>query len=285
MTSVARRVASLAFFVALFLASDATPEIYRWTDDSGVEHFTQNLAEVPARHRPSARDAAKRPEPDRLQSFDGAPASRAAQRSRRARRLGDAHTVHFQPYGTLMMVEVVLNDQVRAPFLADTGASGISIPHSLAQQLGIRIDGSTPTVVVGTANGSVETPLVSLESVQLGSARVEGLRAHVSSSMEFGLLGGSFFNNFVYQVDAAQGVITMRENDAVRAGLTRAQWSERFARMRAPIRKLDERLEMGLERRKGRVAELERRRDVLGQALRELESEADRAEVPQVWRE
>jgi len=183
-----------------------------------------------------------------------------------------------------MMVDVRLNDRVVAPFLADTGASGIAIPQTLAQELGIRVGSDTPTVMVGTANGVIEEPLVRLDSVQLGGARVEGLHANVSSSMSFGLLGGAFFNNFIYQVDAAAGAITLVPNEGVRSGLTEAQWRARFRSLREPLDALETRLASGQDRRAGRISELETHREVLRRELGALEDEANRAGVPQAWR-
>jgi clan AA aspartic protease (TIGR02281 family) len=265
------------------IASPAAGEIYRWTDGAGRQHFTQDLNQVPPRHRDAARKAAAKPSGrDPLQSYSTPPSARASGRAR-ARR--GVHEINFERHGTLMMVQVQLNDHVVAPFLADTGASGISIPSAVAQELGIRIDAMTPTVVVGTANGNVVEPLVELDSVQVGGARVEGLHANVSSSMSFGLLGGAFFNNFVYQVDAAAGVITLAPNDSVRGGYTRAQWRERFGRVRAPLAVLEERLESGADRRPGRIAELEAHRRALRGELAKLENSADRALVPHGWRE
>lgn len=266
-----------------FTPGPAISEIYRWMDATGREHFTQDLNQVPPHHREAARSAASNTAgPDPLQTYSAPPSARSSAQSR-AR--GGLHEIHFQRYGTLMMVQVKLNDQVTAPFLADTGASGISIPHSVAQELGIRIDADTPTAVFGTANGDVEEPIVELDSVQVGSARIEGLRANVSSSMRFGLLGGSFFNNFVYQVDAAAAVIQLRPNDSVRGGLTRAQWLGRFHRLRAPLAAVEERLESGTDRRGGGVAELERHRRSLREELAKLDGMADRAGVPHGWRE
>ncbi len=286
MPPVSQRNALLAACAALALALAALPaagEIYRWTDDAGRQHFTQDLNQVPARHRDAARKAAAAPAgPDPLQTYATPPRARAPGRARGPH---GTHEIRFERYGTLMMVQVQLNDQVVAPFLADTGASGISIPHAVAQELGIRIDASTPTVAVGTANGTVVEPLVELDSVQVGSARVEGLHANVSSTMRFGLLGGAFFNNFVYQVDAAAGLITLAPNDSVRGGFTRMQWRERFVQVRAPLAAVEERLDAGVDRRPGRVADLEARRRALRGELARLEDMADRASVPQGWRE
>ena len=117
-----------------------------------------------------------------------------------------------------MVVDVTLNDRVSAPFVVDTGASDVSIPAELANQLGIRIGPETPYRRYTTANGIIAKPVVMLDSVQAGEARLEQVRASVSSSMEVGLLGGAFFNNFTFQIDPASNLIAVTRNDRVRAG-------------------------------------------------------------------
>jgi len=197
---------------------------------------------------------------------------------------GRSLQIPFVRNGTLMLVQVLLNDRIEAPFLVDTGASGISIPDSVARKLGVRIDADTPRLQVQTASGIVSEPLIQLESVQVGPARVEGLAALVNSSMEIGLLGGSFFNNFVYEVDAAASVITLRLNEGVRGGLAEGQWRERFRGARAELVRLTEYVaDQGEEA--PRRAELERSLRALHEAFEALEREANAADVPRSWRE
>jgi clan AA aspartic protease (TIGR02281 family) len=184
-----------------------------------------------------------------------------------------------------MRVDVQLNDQLSAPFLIDTGASGVDLPSHVAEQLGIRIRPDTPHINVITAAGVVARPVVTLQSVQLGRARVEGLEATVNPSMQIGLLGGTFFNNFVYQVDAAAGEILLVPNDRLRGGLDEAAWRARFESLRDPIARLDAYLESKEVVRQGERERLQRRRTALFDQLEELERRANRLEVPQAWRQ
>jgi clan AA aspartic protease (TIGR02281 family) len=192
--------------------------------------------------------------------------------------------IPFERRGTLMQVDVLLNGRVKAPFYIDTGASGVSIPWAVSQQLGIRIGPNTPRMRARTANGIVSEPVVQLNSVQLGPARVTNVSAAVSSSMDIGLLGGAFFNNFVYQVDAAAGIITLTPNPRVRGGLDRERWRERFEAIRQPLAKLEAYIEKGGFLDKGRVRELEQHREQLRASLEKLETQANHAGVPRGWR-
>jgi clan AA aspartic protease (TIGR02281 family) len=268
-----------------FVALSADSEIYKWTDEGGRVHFSQDLDDVPRKYR--VRSEAEAKSRDGLQTYtqtdrsaaDGAMPARYA-----VQQLGVPMQIPFERQGTLMKVDVRLNDVVTAPFLIDTGASGISIPYSVAEQLGVRIDDQTPRRAVLTANGKVSEPVVSLRSVQLGPARVENLETLVSGSMDIGLLGGSFFNNFVYQVDSAAGVIMLSPNAGVASGYTEEQWRERFRAVRKPLARLEAALDRGGFVNQDRVNQLEQRREELRAELESLEWNASRSNVPEDWR-
>jgi clan AA aspartic protease (TIGR02281 family) len=278
-------LASVLVLAALALGAPrpAGSEIYRWTDGEGRVHFTQDLGQVPASQRSQAERAARaRPErSNRLQTFKSPtpPARRAPRRS------GAALQIPFEKQGNAMVVYARINDRVTAPFLVDTGASDVSIPASVAARAGVRIGPDTPRAVYHTANGLVSSPVVTLDSVTVGGARMEGVRGSVSESMNVGLLGGAFFNNFTFQVDPAAQIITLLPNEGVRKGLSQAQWRERFDEVREQLDSVDRYLEENNLTDDSRVADLERRRERLRGRLEELEQAADRDQVPQSWRE
>jgi clan AA aspartic protease (TIGR02281 family) len=247
-------------------------------------HFTHDLGQIPPAQRPTARASAGEPAQDGFQTYATPHTMGSAKPSPRG---GHAATLRipFERRGTLMLVEALLNDRLTAPFLVDTGASGVMIPEQIASQLGLRIGSDTPRAPVQTANGVVAAPVVSLDSVQLGAARVEGLEALVSSSMSIGLLGGTFFNNFVYQIDAAASEISLVPNDAVRAGLSEAHWRERFRSLREVLTRIEGHLAQSVLTDESRVKELESRRASFASELERLDREADLAQVPQAWRE
>src|SRR5262249_49386544 len=147
--------------------------------------------------------------------------------------------IPFKRLGSLMRVDATVNDHVVVPFLIDTGASGVSIPTAYAAKLGVRVRSDTPSVAVTTANGVVARPLVPLQSIEVDGARVENLPATLDPELEFGLLGGSFFNNYVYRVDAARSVMTLVPNDQMRGGLDEAQWRKRFESYTDPLSRLE----------------------------------------------
>lgn len=278
--------------ISALVAGASSSEIYRWTDREGRLHFTERLEMVPPEHRASAVESVMRstepePEPaaDPFAPDAWEPAAPAPPAARRPARVGARVVVPFVREGTLMRVEAVLNDTVTAPFLVDTGASGVSLPSDVAQRLGLRVRPDTPHIRVVTANGEVTRPLVRLDAVEVGEARVEGLWATVNPSMDIGLLGGAFFNNFIYSVDAGAGVITLTPTDLLRGGLGEADWRRRFRSLIDPLTRLNAHLASGEVRRQNERAHLEARRKEIEVALEELQEEANRLDVPHAWRQ
>ena len=183
-----------------------------------------------------------------------------------------------------MRVQATVNGHQDIPFYIDTGASGVSIPANYARRLGIEVDRDTPRVQVSTANGVIAVPLVRLDSVKVGGAQVDGLMATVNPTMETGLLGGSFFNHFNYQVDPAARVISLERNHAVVSGLGEDHWRRRFREIRGPLTELEHYLDTEEISRPARRRELERKRDELRARLATLVVAANRDDIPHAWR-
>ena len=283
--TLAQRALRLAAAL-LAVAGPARAEIYRWTDAEGRVHFTEHIEQVPLEHRNAAREraSAARP-PERVHTYSGSPSDRPPAPASIRRTHGDEIEIPFTKLGPLMRVEAFVDDAVAIPFLIDTGASGISIPSTYLARLGVRIRPDTPRVQVTTANGVVSRPLINLRSVDLGGARVENLAATIDPGLEFGLLGGTFFNNYIYRVDAARGVMTLVANDQLRGGLGEAQWRERFESFNDPLERLEAYVNEHPYLDRHEQESLAARRQQLQAGLRELERHANELGVPQGWRE
>lgn len=278
----------LPLLAALVLAIPASAgEIYRWTDEQGRTHFTQDLSQVPRRHRSQARESAGSPGSGSLVRSERSapPARQAPSRSR-----SEVTRIKVQRAGTSMRVVALLNGRVRAPFLVDTGASDVTIPRWVADEIGIEIDERTRTQVYQTANGRIEEPVVTLDSVDLGGAVAENVSASISSTMPVGLLGLSFFNRFRYQVDPQQGLITLEpnglaENGYLRGGRSESEWRMQFRQLQGRRARVEARMGRLTPAHSRQIEGLSAEREQIDGQIHELEIEADRARVPQRWRE
>jgi aspartyl protease family protein len=289
-------VVLLAVALALFPPPNAAAEIFRWRDEQGRLHFSQDLNQVPPQHRAAAAagasEAGSGREIQRYESPPAAPRPDASKRSHSASQRAEGglvHRIRVQKTGSSMRANVRLNDRVVAPFILDTGASDVSIPEWVARELGLELEGAR-TRFYRTANGVVENAVVNLESVDLGGARVENVPASVSRSMSVGLLGLSFFNHFRYRINPADGVVTLRPNGLaeegrLRAGRSRAQWRSEFAQLHARRDAIEAALSESGSNRARRREQLRAALEEAERQLAILEGEADDARVPMQWRD
>jgi aspartyl protease family protein len=100
-------------------------------------------------------------------------------------------------------IEVILNGKYTKTFVFDTGASNVSIPEALANEIGLKADANTQTINVHIADGSsVPGKLMKIESIRVGKFVVENVDCIVMPLRDApALLGGAFLNNFNYKLD------------------------------------------------------------------------------------
>jgi len=272
------RRSAICLLALLLQTSDASSEIFRWIDEAGKLHFAQSIQQVPPQYRKQAFDKSAAKSDGSFQTYTKGtehPGSTASGKYR----------IPFVAEGTLMRVNAIVNGHLEVPFFIDTGASGVSLPASLASRLGISLGPNTQRITMQTANGKIELPLVRLDSVELAGARVEGLMATLNPTMRIGLLGGAFFNQFSYGVDPAASVITLERNHAaIVPNLSEDHWRKRFRKVRDSLEQLDTYLRNREGLDEPRREELEQKRVELEARLAALDRDANRDRVPRAWR-
>lgn len=274
----------------------SSAEIYKWRDAEGRLHFAQDLNQVPLRYRAQARSG-KLDEggTSPIQRYEAVPAAPRASALRGASRAGTSagggrvHRIRVERAGSTMRVNVRLNGSVVAPFFVDTGASDVVLPEWVAKELGLDLSDAR-TAFYGTANGTIQQALVTLDSVELGTAKATQVPASVSKTMSTGLLGLSFFNHFRYRFDPGAGMIHLQDNGLVesgqiRGGRSESQWRTQFAGLTARRKMIEAELERINPNWSRRKAELEGMIDEVDRQYAVLEDEADEARVPMQWRD
>lgn len=171
---------SLALSLALGAASPAFSQIYRWTDESGSVHFTDNLHAVPPEHR--ARAAAlddRLPPPQPVRSIPL-----------------EANEMGY-------LVEARLNGETSVRLILDTGATATVLSPAIARRLGLTVR-TDPPVVVRTAGGTVHAGLAEVGEIDVGGRKAGPLRVVVHDAVPGadGLLGMNFLGLFRVELDA-----------------------------------------------------------------------------------
>lgn len=198
-----RYIFRAVFLSALFFGfkSLLAADYYRWVDHNGVLHFTDNLHNIPETQRGNA---------GRVQSIEPPRASPPPIPIAPSKA-----SIPFERQGQVVIVEATLNKKAAAKFVVDTGASYTMISSAIAKELDIDTEQNRRTAPFQTANGVIQAPLVSLESINVGGMEIRNLTAAVhdvlADSRVAGLLGLNFLSNFRMDIDTQKGVLHLEK--------------------------------------------------------------------------
>jgi clan AA aspartic protease (TIGR02281 family) len=202
-TVIAGTVVGSVFLCALFVSSPAliAADYFRWVDENGVVHFTDNLHNIPETQRNGAGRIQSN-EPPRSQPPPVAPMPSKA-------------SIPFEKQGQVVIVEATLNKKTAVKFVVDTGASYTMISSAVAKELDIDTEQNRKTAPFQTANGIIQAPLVNLESIAVGGIEILNLTAAVHDAIPdakvAGLLGLNFLSNFRMDIDTQKGVLHLEK--------------------------------------------------------------------------
>lgn len=192
----------LAGFFLLLPVLTLSAEFYRWVDSNGVVHFTDNLHQIPESLRSSATRIKTQQSPGSADS--------AVKRSS-----PDKISIPIEKNGQIVTVEATINQKTSARFVVDTGASFTMISSATARELDIDVSRNRPTIPFQTANGVIQAPLVSLESIDVGGMEVRNLTAAIHDfapdSKISGLLGLDFLSSFRMDIDRDKGMLHLEK--------------------------------------------------------------------------
>jgi len=283
------RVIIPLIIILAVLVSSSYGEMYKWVDEKGTVHFTDDLSNIPEKYREDAETRKPPKETPTLQPQEKSEPSLPEKISEH-----EGITVDLARRGDVLFTEVVLNERIKQFFVVDTGASFTVISRQAAKELGITIDESTPFIPIATASSVVINPLVTLRSIRVGEAKVENVDAlvHNLPGGTAGLLGNSFLNKFRVVLDSINEKMTLYSMRGTPSpdrpgGYTRDFWVDQF---RFYYRVLEQ-LKKAKQRYEGRGASSSESVRVnnairhFENQLSELERRASSAGVPRNWRQ
>jgi clan AA aspartic protease (TIGR02281 family) len=176
-------------------------EFYRWVDQNGVVHFTDNLHNIPQNYREGATRIKAKESPRTQATSRAAPTTKAS--------------IPIVKRGEVAIVQATINQKTPATLIVDTGASYTMISSATAKQLEIEIEKNGSTFSFQTANGVIQAPLVKLDSIEIGGMEVKNLTAAVHDALPdpsiSGLLGLNFLSNFRLDFDTQKGFLHLEK--------------------------------------------------------------------------
>jgi predicted aspartyl protease len=226
----------LVFFVFLLPTAYSLPpafsqEFYRWTDDKGAVHFTDNIYSIPEKYRGQVQKRQYVPPPQ-----SSTPALEPDSKQPQTARV----TVPFERQGNLVIVEGVVNRSVPVKFILDTGAEISTLPRSLGPQLGVDPGGGVLMTMKGMG-GSVDVPLVEVNSIAVGAAEGPNIDVLLTDTPvpNTGLLGTDFLSDFKVDIKYGENQIVLEPRERSYGGHTFEWWQKKFRMFNALKKKYE----------------------------------------------
>jgi predicted aspartyl protease len=181
------------------LPPDVDAQFYRFTDETGQNHYVDGLENVPQRFRSTAVPLSLR--------NASAPAPSAA--SDPVKPQGPT-VIKYTP-GQRIMVDVKINGAFTAQLLLDTGADRTMISPRTLTAAGVSISRPVATGNVTGVTGTDRINYVVVDSLEVGEAKIGrmpvGSYELAGTGAGDGLLGRDFLDHFKMTVDAAKGEV------------------------------------------------------------------------------
>ena len=276
-----------AFFSLVVLAAfPAQAGVYSWTDDKGAIHFTDNLHKIPEKFRQgnrgfkqyrSARPPSSLPLLERPMPSYYSPGATGAQ---------EYVIPLISNGGGNFLVEVILNNRVTATLMVDTGASLVTISDDLAKRLGYRFNSQSAQIPFTTAGGVVWMPMLALNKLEVGGARVDLVEASVNDQLGDldGLLGMSFLGDFRVEMDTARSQMILKPlgnpGDQKWDGKSALWWKTRFSEYTQKIKNFKSEAQNMEQSGHPMAANIEKMVDFYNDLHAKLDHAASRAGVP-----
>jgi clan AA aspartic protease (TIGR02281 family) len=285
------RVIILVIIILAVFGSSSYGEMYKWVDEKGTVHFTDDLSNIPEKYRENAetRKPSKEIRPLEMEEKSiSSPPSEAPETSE-----SEGAEVDLLRRGEIWIAEVLLNERVKRHLVVDSGASFMLINQQIARELDITVNENTPFIPMTTVSGYILVPLVTLKSVRIGKAQAENIEAVIYTlpSGGDGLLGNSFLKKYRMTIDSIQGKMTLASMQGEPSpdrpgGYGRDFWMGQFRfynRVLNDLKKMKQKYE-----KSGVSSELTQLNNAIRyfeSQLSELDRRASFAGVPRNWRE
>ena len=198
---------------ALFfhLVSPVEAGIFSYKDDKGAIHFTDDISNIPEEFRNNENGFRKHKESRRTHRTTPVPFPSEPVETVHTP-LEEVQIPLIPVSGGNFLVDVLLNERVKARLMLDTGASFITLSEKIGQKLGVVNNGPSAEMPFNTAGGEEWMPLVALQTVSAGKAQSQLVEASIGKHIKDidGLLGMSFLGDYRFEIDRTHKLLTLK---------------------------------------------------------------------------
>jgi len=126
-------------------------------------------------------------------------------------------TVRLKRIGNSYFCDAVLNKKTHATLMVDTGATNVMLSSRMAQKLGLNLQASRRVKAKLAGGRMVAARVVTLKELRIGKATAYNipvivLEQEVREAYD-GLLGMSFLNQFIFQIDTHKNELILQKRN------------------------------------------------------------------------
>lgn len=235
---------AISLFTFLFLiGSSSSQNIYEWTDEKGVKHYSNTEAGVPEQYRNKSNTVEFEGNYNVVSEPDYNYYENTDEIINTFQETGQVYKIPFTAYegaARRIIVPVTINSTVTAQLAIDTGSPGMIISEGLAKKLGLYENDSGMLMSVASGiGGQVTVMRTIIDKVQMGGATENFVPAIITSSMSNafeGLIGMDFMANYSISIDNVNNFIILQQNPGgsdLPAGHSKNWWRKSFAEFRS----------------------------------------------------
>ncbi len=212
-------LSALTLFLFLFISPipSSMGQIYKWVDDEGTVHMTDNPGNIPEKYRNQAQkrtfDTPSEPEVEQ-EWKDGRGNTKTIRASQNLKHFEISYEA-FEGSARRIIIPVTLNGTVTADLLLDTGSPGLLLSPKLADRLGlIKEEDGNLIVMAGGIGGTVPAMLAVVDTINVGEATSEFIPAiitDVESGSYEGLVGMDFLSDYKINIDTDREIVIFNE--------------------------------------------------------------------------
>ena len=229
--------------VLIFLDPAYSLDIYEWTDEKGVKHFSNTEAGVPEQYRNKSNSVEFKGNYNITSEPDYNYYENTDETINTFQETGQVYKIPFTAYegaARRIIVPVTINSTVTAQLAIDTGSPGMIISEGLAKKLGLYENDSGMLMSVASGiGGQVAVMRTIIDKVQMGGATENFVPAIITSSMSNafeGLIGMDFMANYSISIDNVNNIMILQQNPVgsdLPAGHSKNWWRKSFAEFRS----------------------------------------------------
>jgi clan AA aspartic protease (TIGR02281 family) len=282
----------------------AANEFFRWSDEHGAIHFTDNLNSVPQHYDKTSREGRATQVRGKAVTTSTSEFPRVPDPQR--------YILPLTWEGGRLFVDAKINNRTPVRCIVDTGANMTIIPASLASLLGFDKRNSLSIDIRGVG-GVIEGRLIEVDSFKVGEAEAKNFDMIVIEDSLGGtaLLGVDFLSRFRTEINYTRGQMVLHSGEGPYDGYPAAWWQEKFRLYERLKRDYEQRLTQNQGRTRtfgaseaGRhpevghsrsvspsrpvadeIKEYEKYLSILANKLSALQIRADRVALPQTFRQ